>query len=395
MPQRQQIGRNGTITKLRRLVPVSQLLQGFRQILCKRAGHSHTGFQIEALDLEDPLLAMGLGIHPAHQLATMQQGQHEVTVLTLGGRGIALDTIVKVEQLTGPFAIPHQRIERRQDGGMGCLEMAFLCLHQLIGQRGVHKSAVLPPLHPYRQQLPLVRQLMEQGVIFAAPQPVVIRHPASFDQPQRPAAGAHHILLRLLDARQIPLVAPLGDNPLGQVIDPLKVAPLPYHQLTGGKQHLQMALLRFPVPPAIALAGCAFKVGRPHRTMLANTLDQLANLLLMGSEPVGRKLPAHGGGVKHPVAQQPVILAGHKAGLVGPIFEDLAVGQQLLQPTRFVLAKAAKEHQIGAARHHRDGIDLQQRHAANGGQQIGRGRLAATGDKQPLRRQLQMTGILQ
>ena len=80
---------------------------------------------------------------------------------------------------------------------------------------------------------------------------------------------------------------------------------------------------------------------------------------------------------------------------MGPIFEDLAVGQQLLQPTRFVLAKAAKEHQIGAARHHRDGIDLQQRHAANGGQQIGRSRLAATGGEQPLRRQLQMTGILQ
>ena len=95
------------------------------------------------------------------------------------------------------------------------------------------------------------------------------------------------------------------------------------------------------------------------------------------------------------MAQQPVILAGHKAGLVGPIFEDLAVGQQLLQPTRFVLAKAAKEHQIGAARHHRDGIDLQQRHAADGSQQIGRGRLAATGGEQPLRRQLQMTGILQ
>ncbi len=71
MPQRQQISRNGTITELRCLVPVSQLLQGFRQILCKGAGHSQPGFQIEALDLEDPLLAMGLGIHPAHQLATM------------------------------------------------------------------------------------------------------------------------------------------------------------------------------------------------------------------------------------------------------------------------------------------------------------------------------------
>lgn len=86
MPQRQQIGRNGTITELRRLVPVSQLLQGFRQILCKGAGHYYPGFQVEALDFEHALLAMGLGIHSAHQLAAMEQGQHEVAVLTLGGR---------------------------------------------------------------------------------------------------------------------------------------------------------------------------------------------------------------------------------------------------------------------------------------------------------------------
>lgn len=144
---------------------------------------------------------------------------------------------------------------------------------------------------------------MEQGVIFAAPQPVVVRNPACFDQPQRPTAGAHHIPLRQLDARQIPLVAPLGEHPFGEIIDPLKVAPLPHHQLTGGKEHLQMALLRLPVPPAIALPLFALKIGRPYRAMLANALDQLANLLLMGGEPVGRKLPAHSGGVEHSVAQ--------------------------------------------------------------------------------------------
>ncbi len=156
-----------------------------------------------------------------------------------------------------------------------------------------------------------------------------------------------------------------------------------------------MALLRLPVPPAITLPLFALKIGRPYRAMVANALDKLANLLLMGGEPVGRKLPAHGGRVEHPVAQQPVILAGHEAGLVGPIFEDLAVGQQLLQPARFILTKAAKEHQIGAARYHRDGVYLQQRHAADGRQQIGRGSLAAARHQQPLGRQLQMTGILQ
>ncbi|MNZ91123.1 hypothetical protein D3C78_1100970 [compost metagenome] len=54
---------------------------------------------------------MGLGIQAPHQLASAQQGQHEVAVLTLGGRGVALDAVVKVEQLLGPLAIPHQGIE--------------------------------------------------------------------------------------------------------------------------------------------------------------------------------------------------------------------------------------------------------------------------------------------
>jgi hypothetical protein len=129
--------------------------------------------------------------------------------------------------------------------------------------------------------------------------------------------------------------------------------------------------------------------------MLANALDDLAYLLLMGGEPVGRKLPAHGGGIQHAMAQQAVILAGHETGLVSPVFEEIAIGQQLLQPARLVLAEPAEQHQIGAARHHRDGVYLQQRHAANSRQQIGRGRFAATGGKQALGRQLQMTGVLQ
>ncbi len=129
--------------------------------------------------------------------------------------------------------------------------------------------------------------------------------------------------------------------------------------------------------------------------MLANALDDLANLLLMGGEPVGRKLPAHGGGIQHAVAQQAVILPRHEAGLVGPVFEDIAIGQQLLQPAWFVLPQPAEQHQVRAAGHHRDGVYLQQRHAADGGQQIGRFRLAAARRQQPLGRQLQMTGVLQ
>ena len=278
---------------------------------------------------------------------------------------------------------------------MARLEGARLSTDQLIGQRNVHEGAVLPPLHPHRQQLSLVRQLMEQGVVFAAAQAVVIRHPAGLDQPQRPAAGPHHVPLGQLPARQIPLVVPFGHDPLGEIVDPLEVAPLAHHQLACGEQHLQVALLGLPVPPAVALAPLALEVGGPHRAMLANALDYLRYLVAVGLEPLGGELPAHGGGIQHAMAQQPIIFPGDEAGLVGPVFEEITLGQQLFQPARIVVTEPAEQHQIGAAGHHGDGVYLQQRHAADAGQQVGGSSPGAARRQQPLGRQLQVAGVLQ
>ena len=342
---------------------------------------------------------MGLGIQTPHQLAPAQQGQHEVAVLALGSRGVALDAVVKAKELAGPLAIPHQGIEGREHGCVGRLETASLGPGQLIGERCVHEGAVLPALHPHRQQLPLVRQLMEQGVVFAAPQAVVIRHPAGLDQPQRPAAGPHHVSLGELRARQMPPIVPLGHDPLGEIVDPLEVAPFAHHQAPCGEQHLQVALLGLPVPPAVAapLAFASFvsNIGCPHRALPADALDYLRNLAAVGLEPLSGELPAHGGGIQHAMAQQPVILPGDEAGLVGPVFEERPLGQQLLQPARIVVAEPAEQHQIGAAGHHRDGVYLQQRHAPYAGQQIGGSSLGAARGQQPLGCELQVAGVLQ
>jgi hypothetical protein len=95
------------------------------------------------------------------------------------------------------------------------------------------------------------------------------------------------------------------------------------------------------------------------------------------------------------MAQQPVILPGDEAGLVGPVFEELPLGQQLLQPARIVVAEPAEQHQIGAAGHHRDGVYLQQRHAADAVKQIGGAGLGAARGQQPLGGELQVAGVLQ
>ncbi|MNP31451.1 hypothetical protein D3C76_1245710 [compost metagenome] len=156
-----------------------------------------------------------------------------------------------------------------------------------------------------------------------------------------------------------------------------------------------MTLLRLPVPPAVALLPLALEVDGPHRALLANALDDPFYLVAVGLEPLGRELPAHGGGIQHAMTQQQVILAGNEAGLVGPVLEDVTPCQQLIQPGGIVVTEPAEQHQVGAARHHRDGVYLQQRHAADAGQQVGRARLALGGGQQALGRELQMTGVLQ
>jgi hypothetical protein len=81
-------------------------------------------------------------------------------------------------------------------------------------------------------------------------------------------------------------------------------------------------------------------------------------------------------GVEHAVAVQAVILDRDEAGFVGPVFEQLAFGQQLVQPGG-VVAEPAPQHQVGTARDHADGVDLQHAHAADRIEHIGLGGLAA------------------
>jgi len=156
-----------------------------------------------------------------------------------------------------------------------------------------------------------------------------------------------------------------------------------------------VALFGLPVPPAVALAPLALEVCRPHRAILVNALHYLRDLAAVGLEPLGGELPAHGGGIQHAMAQQPVIFPGDETGLVGPVFEEVTIGQQLFQPARIVVAETAEQHQIGAAGHHGDGVYLQQRHAANAGEQVGGGCSGAARGQQPLGRQLQVASVLQ
>ena len=111
----------------------------------------------------------------------------------------------------------------------------------------------------------------------------------------------------------------------------------------------------------------------------------LQRLLRMLQAPVA----AHAGiagTVQRPVGH------GGEASLMRPGLEDVAPLQRLVQPVCGVIPQPRVQHQVGAACHHVDGIDLQQRHALHGGQQVlARGFFRRSG-QQALGGQVQVAG---
>jgi hypothetical protein len=172
----------------------------------------------------------------------------------------------------------------------------------------------------------------------------------------------------------------------------MKIAPLGHHQLPDGEQHFEVAFLRLPVPPAVAFARLAREIRRARRSGCADMLEQALDLLAVFRVPFGGVFPAHPARVQHAVAQQAVVLDRHEAGLVRPVFEQIALGQMLVQPLRRVGAEAAEQNEIRAARHHVDRIDLQLRHAANRVEHVGLGGFAARRGQETLSGQMEGAG---
>ena len=96
-----------------------------------------------------------------------------------------------------------------------------------------------------------------------------------------------------------------------------------------------------------------------------------------------------------PGVMQRVVGRRHEAGLVRPALRQFAARQRLLQPLGRVIAQPRVQHQVRAARHHVDGVDLQQSHARDHGREVRRARTPARRLQQALRVQLQATGLRQ
>src|ERR1700726_558915 len=113
-----------------------------------------------------------------------------------------------------------------------------------------------------------------------------------------------------------------------------------------------MTLLGFPVPPTAAIAAFTCEVRRANRTVRPNLIEQAFDIVAMVCMPLSRVFPPHAGRVEHSMTQQPVVFYGQETRLVRPVFEQGAFSQMLGEPLRLIVAKAAEQHEVRAARDH-------------------------------------------
>ena len=92
------------------------------------------GLQVQRLYLEDPVLAVSLGVEPADEGPAVQDRERVVSVAALGGRGVDLDLVVEPEEFGRPRPVPDHGVEGREQGRARGLQPAG---GGDLGQRGV------------------------------------------------------------------------------------------------------------------------------------------------------------------------------------------------------------------------------------------------------------------
>ncbi len=136
-----------------------------------------------------------------------------------------------------------------------------------------------------------------------------------------------------------------------------------HHDLTCGEQRFESQLIGLPIPPAVALTPVlVLEIGRAHGTVFAHMLDEFGVSMRVRCETRRRAFGARRLKVQHLSPIERVVLNRYKTRGVRPVFKQVAIGQQLIEPSRVVLPKPTPEHQVRAARDNTDGVDLQHVH---------------------------------
>ena len=187
------------------------------------------------------------------------------------------------------------------------------------------------------------------------------QRPAPLDGPQRVAA--HELVLP--GRRRLERGA--RDHPFREVVEALEALPAADGELAGGEEVLECPLGGLPAPHRLA---APLEGARRQRSLGADAREHLAldRAHLGGARPAP---PVVLGQVRHAALEQRVVLDRQQAGLVRPVLEDRALGEQARDRPLVEGADAARERQPVGAVDRRDRVELDGAEVADRVEQLG------------------------
>ena len=261
---------------------------------------------------------------------------------------------MEAEEALGAPAVPHQRVEGRDQGGR---------LHPPGGTgRRVGVRRGVPALHPGRRQRALLDQLGQEWPHGADPLAVIIGEVGGGRHAEGPGRLHEQRLagLGLGDGRPGQDVG--GQDPLGKVVDPLEAGPADGGQAPRPVEPLEGQLALAPPPPrAAALAGLAQRRRGEAAPLGHLGQDGLDERRLLGGEAGQPRPRVPGCRPGHSPAHQRVGLHREERLLVRPVLEQgaLLVGKPFQHVPR-VGAEPGEQRQVVGPHQHVDRVDLEQ-----------------------------------
>jgi hypothetical protein len=268
---------------------------------------------------------MRLGVEASDQAPALQDRQHEIAVASFVPRRVALKRVIKSEQLAGACAIPHYRIEWRQQRRMRRAQAAALRAPQQRQMLAMHVTGHFPAAHADADQVAAVHVLLQVAVLVLVAGAEIVGDPARLRDAERARRTEHEFMLHIDlgkfgDADSCP-----RQHAFAQIVDALKILAPRDHQFAKREPSFEPALFVLPAPPAC----CALVFFGPleirglYCAMLAHMREQFVH--------AGAMLAVHlRGAAMRPVvrarrklaAMQCVVGHRRKTGFVRPALED-------------------------------------------------------------------------
>ena len=199
---------------------------------------------MEPLHEEAPRRPVGLEVDARDDRLAEQERQHVIAVLALVGRRVDLDAVAEAEQPLGALAIPHQRVEGRD-------QRPRLDPPRPAGG-GLEVGCAAPALDLDRQQRALLDELGEPVARLRHPEPEIVAQVALGRDAERPGRDAEQPALRLGFIRRRRADDRRREHALGQVVDALEAAPRRRRDEAGPEQPFERVLAVAPAPPGAA-----------------------------------------------------------------------------------------------------------------------------------------------